>query len=142
MIQRIMSSTVAIMALFTMLFSAMFMAYTPPVMAVCANDAPPQCQVCEGAGGTYSSGACAKGANDPELIVGDASIFNRVVNILSFVVGAVSVIMLVVGGLRYVLSAGDANAVTSAKNTILYAIVGLVIVFAARSIILFVVDQI
>ncbi|MEU7524947.1 hypothetical protein AB0A74_04375 [Saccharothrix sp. NPDC042600] len=44
---------------------------------------------------------------------------------LSFVVAAVSVLMLVVGGLRYVVSAGDQGSVTSAKNTILYAVLGI-----------------
>ena len=64
-------------------------------------------------------------------LFGDNGIFNKVVNILLFLVGAVSVIMLIVGGFRYVISAGDQNAVTAAKNTILYAIIGLVVAFIA-----------
>ncbi|WP_309111875.1 hypothetical protein [Saccharothrix sp.] len=45
--------------------------------------------------------------------------------VLPFVVAAVSVLMLVVGGLRYVVSGGDQGSITSAKNTILYAVLGL-----------------
>ena len=46
--------------------------------------------------------------------------------------------MLIVGGVKYALSAGDAKAVTDAKNTILYALIGLVIAILAYSIVSFV----
>ncbi len=58
-----------------------------------------------------------------------------VVNILSIVVGIVAVIMLIFGGFRYITSGGESNSVSSAKNTLLYAIVGLVIVFLAQVIV-------
>ncbi|HEU4830723.1 MAG TPA: hypothetical protein VFS65_00955, partial [Candidatus Saccharimonadales bacterium] len=57
---------------------------------------------------------------------------------LLFIVGALSVIMLVIGGLRYVVSGGNSTAVTGAKNTILYAIVGLVVAFLAYAAINFI----
>ena len=72
-------------------------------------------------------------------LLGDGGIFERIVNILLFLVGAISVVMLIVGGIRYVISAGDQNAVTGAKNTILYAIIGLVISFLAFAAVRFVV---
>lgn len=65
-----------------------------------------------------------------------------VINILSVIVGAVSVIMIIIGGFRYVISAGDSNAVSGAKNTILYAIVGLVIVLFAQIIVRFVITNV
>jgi hypothetical protein len=55
-----------------------------------------------------------------------------------FIVGAISVIMIIVGALRYVLSAGDGKNTAAAKDTILYAIVGLVIALSAYAIITFV----
>jgi hypothetical protein len=64
-----------------------------------------------------------------------------VVNILLFVVGAVSVIIIVIGGLRYVLSSGDQNAITGAKNTILYAVIGLIVAILGYAIVNFVVTQ-
>lgn len=70
------------------------------------------------------------------------SIFLTVVNTLLFIVGAISVMMLVIGGLRYVVSAGDQNAVQGAKNTILYAIVGLVIAFLSFAAVNFVVREV
>lgn len=64
-----------------------------------------------------------------------------VTNILLFVIGAVSVIIIIVGGLRYVTSAGDQNQVSSAKNTILYAVIGLVIASVAYAIVNFVLTK-
>lgn len=88
------------------------------------------------------SGAdCAQGNQTPtNLFGGNQSIFKIVTNVLLFLVGAISVIMLIVGGIRYVISGGDQAQVTSAKNTILYAIVGIVIAFLAYAAVNFVVD--
>ena len=61
-----------------------------------------------------------------------------VVNWLLFAVGVVSVIMLIVGGIKYATSAGDSNKVTSAKNTIMYAIIGLAVAVLAFAIVGFV----
>jgi hypothetical protein len=71
----------------------------------------------------------------PDKLFGDGSIFTTIVNVLLFLIGAISVIMLIVGGIRYTISNGDSGAVTSAKNTILYAIVGLIIAFLAFAIV-------
>lgn len=61
-----------------------------------------------------------------------------VINTFSVVVGVASVIMIIVGGFKYVISSGDSNNINSAKNTILYAIIGLVIVALAQIIVKFV----
>ena len=89
---------------------------------------------------SISSGAdCARGNQQPaDLFGGNNSIFSRVTNILLFLVGAISVIMLIIGGIRYVISGGDQAQVTSAKNTILYAIVGIVVAFLAYAAVNFV----
>ena len=55
--------------------------------------------------------------------------------VLLFIIGAISVIMLIIGGIRYTLSGGDSGNVTAAKNTILYAIIGLVVAFLAFAIV-------
>ena len=75
--------------------------------------------------------------NRTEAIFGQGGVFQTVVNVLLFLVGAISVIMLIVGGIRYILSAGDQNAVTSAKNTILYAIIGIIVAVLAWAIVNF-----
>lgn len=64
-----------------------------------------------------------------------------VINILSLVVGVVAVIMIIVGGLKYITSGGDSSNITGAKNTILYAIIGLVFVALAQVIVRFVLGR-
>lgn len=58
-----------------------------------------------------------------------------------FLVGVLSVIMLIFGGLRYIISRGESKAVESAKNTILYAIVGLIVAIMSYAIVNFVVTS-
>ena len=68
-------------------------------------------------------------------------IFNTIVNVLLYVIGAVSVIMLIYCGIRYTISGGVAADVTAAKNTILYAIVGIVVALLAYAIVNFVITS-
>lgn len=64
-----------------------------------------------------------------------------IINILSVLVGVIAVIMIVIGGFRYITSGGDSTKVSAAKNTILYALVGLVIVALAQIIVKFVLTK-
>ena len=68
-------------------------------------------------------------------------IFRTITNVLLFIIGAISVIMLIIGGIRYTTSNGDQQAVQNAKNTILYAVVGLVIAILAFAAINFVISN-
>lgn len=70
------------------------------------------------------------------------TIIATVINIFSLIVGVVSVIMIIIGGLKYITSGGDTGNVSGAKNTILYAIVGLVIVALAQIIVKFVLNKV
>ena len=65
----------------------------------------------------------------------------RVVRIFQIVVGIISVMMIIFGGLKYITSGGETNGVKAAKNTILYAVIGLVIVAIAESIVQFVLQR-
>ena len=65
----------------------------------------------------------------------------RVVNLLLYIVGIASVIVMIVGGLRYVLSTGDPKNTTAAKDTILYAAIGLVVALLGYAIVNFVLLQ-
>lgn len=78
---------------------------------------------------------CAQGNGTPATLFGTGSIFTLVVNVLLFIIGAIAVIMLIWGGIRYTTSAGNAANVTAAKNTIMYAIIGLIIAFLAFAIV-------
>ncbi|HET7529233.1 MAG TPA: pilin [Candidatus Saccharimonadales bacterium] len=84
---------------------------------------------------TSSPGQCSAAGSDANAKIN--SIVHTVVNLLSAVVGIVAVIMIIVGGFRYVTSGGNDTSVTAAKNTILYAIIGLVVVALAQIIVRF-----
>lgn len=77
----------------------------------------------------------------PENLFGDAGIFKTITNTVLYIVGVVAVIMLIIGGVKYVVSGGDAKKVTDAKNTVLYAIIGLIIAFLAFAIVNFVITS-
>jgi len=83
----------------------------------------------------------AKGADQATELFGATGMFTVITNVLLFIIGAISVIMLVIGGIRYTVSAGDSSAVTAAKNTIMYAIVGIVVALLAFAVVNFVVTQ-
>lgn len=72
-------------------------------------------------------------------LFGAGGFWTTLINTMIMIIGAVAVIMIVIGGLRYVLSGGDASAVQSAKNTILYAVIGVVIAIMSYAIVNFVV---
>ena len=76
----------------------------------------------------------------PKDLFGDAGVFKQVTNTILYIVGIIAVIMLIIGGIKYVISGGDSKKVTDAKNTVLYAIIGLVIAFLAFAIVNFVIS--
>ena len=77
----------------------------------------------------------------PSDLFGDTGVFKQVTNTILYIVGIVAVIMLIIGGVRYVISGGDSKKVTDAKNTVLYAIIGLVICFFSYAIVNFVITS-
>jgi hypothetical protein len=68
------------------------------------------------------------------------SMFKIVINTLLYVLGMVAVVMIVIGGIRYTTSNGDAGSVKGAKDTILYSVVGLVVAILAYTIVNFVIS--
>ncbi len=91
--------------------------------------------------GIRSGVDAARGVGQPSDLFGAGGTFTTVVNVMLFLIGAIAVIMIIVGGLRYVLSGGDASNVTAAKNTILYAIVGVIVALLAYAVVNFVVTS-
>ena len=83
--------------------------------------------------------ACAGGSCNQTTV---GNIFASLANALIFLVGAVAVIMLIISGLRYVLSNGDAKAAGEARNAILYSVIGLIVAIASYAIVTFVTSNI
>ena len=75
----------------------------------------------------------------PRDLFGDTGVFKQITNTILYIVGIIAVVMLIIGGIKYLLSGGDSKKVTDAKNTVLYAIIGLVIAFLAYAIVNFVI---
>jgi hypothetical protein len=98
------------------------------------------CQdVSGGTGLTINNAAnCSRSADQSTSLFGETGVFKTITNVLLFIIGAVAVIMIIIGGLRYTLSGGDSAAVTSAKNTILYGVVGVIVAILAYAIVNFV----
>lgn len=117
--------------IFVAIMASFFVIATPAIAMAQANkDA-----VCDGV--KLTGGDC--GSTTTGSSVDD--IVKNAINIFSILIGVVSVIMIMVGGFKYVTSQGDSGAVGSAKNTILYAIIGLVIAAFAQIIVQFVLER-
>lgn len=98
---------------------------------------------CTSINNCVQSGGCPDGGTDcntdaPSKVT---NIIKLVINLFSLIVGVIAVIMIVIGGLKYITSGGDSGNVTGAKNTILYAVVGLVVVALAQIIVRFVLTK-
>ena len=76
----------------------------------------------------------------PSDLFGNTGVFRQVTNTILYIVGIIAVIMLIIGGIKYVVSGGDSKKVTDAKNTVLYAIIGLIVCFLAFAIVNFVIS--
>ncbi|MCA9337637.1 hypothetical protein KC951_02935 [Candidatus Saccharibacteria bacterium] len=95
-------------------------------------------EACQGASlGDENSDACnSETGSEVNKVLATA------INIFSMIIGVIAVIMIIIGGLRYITSGGDSAGVNGAKNTILYAIIGLVIVALAQVIVQFVLNRV
>lgn len=92
---------------------------------------------------TVQEGAeIARAEGMPADLIGPEGVFTKLTSFALAIVGALSVIMLIWGGIRYIISGGDSKKITDAKNTILYAIIGLIIAVLAYAIVRFVLNTI
>lgn len=83
-----------------------------------------------------------RGQGQPaELFNGANAIVPKVINLMLFVVGVLAIFMMIYGGIRYVLSGGDNTKVKDAKNTILYAILGLIVAILGYAIVSWIVSM-
>lgn len=81
---------------------------------------------------------CAGNATTGGSLFGASGIVTNVINTMIFVTGIVAVVFIIIGGIRYIVSQGDEKSINGAKNTILYAVIGLIIAILAFAIVNFV----
>lgn len=95
--------------------------------------------------GAIDSARVGAGLGEADAVSGDTSdidnVITTVVEVLSVIVGVLAVIMIIISGFKYVTSGGDAQKVASAKSTLIYAIIGIVIVVLAQVIVRFVLSS-
>lgn len=90
--------------------------------------------------------ACTTTNNDKTICSGSNGsgvfgIIKQVINVMLIVGGVIAVIMIIIGGIRYMTSNGEQSNVKAAKDTILYAVIGLVVSVLAFSIVNFVIGK-
>jgi len=101
-----------------------------PALAACSGGfTSSQCSACAGVSELGSSQNCSTNGKTALNVV------NVAINILLLIVGIVSVVMLIFGGFKFITSGGNAEGVKQGKSTIIYAIIGLVIVVLAEVIV-------
>lgn len=125
--------------LFFAIFVLSSLCLTTPAITLAANVLDPACS------DTPNASVC-QGNRSQDIknnsIYGSNGILAKVATVIAIIVGVACVIAIIIGGLRYVLSGGDSQQTANAKNAILYAIIGLVITIAARSLLVFVLGRI
>lgn len=97
--------------------------------------------LCNGANSAADDGSAGSGCTSSGGTSTIESIAGNVVNIFSIIVGVIAVIMIIYGGFRYITSGGSSEKITAAKNSLIYAIVGLLIVALAQLIVHYVLTQ-
>jgi hypothetical protein len=132
MIKKIKTTLIGLMAA-----AAIVAPITAPV-AVYAADGDLTKNLCSGTDLTLSGGGSCQDSNAESRV---NETITLALNIFSSIVGIIAVVMIIVGGVKYITSQGESANVTSAKNTILYALVGLVVVALAQVIVRFVLNR-
>ena len=136
MIQKIKNSLLVLALVFSMAVPAVAVVSTGSASAACTKTAGAIADGANAAANSDGAITCEGGVSGSTT--GIKNLAKTLVNILSVIVGIASVIMIIYGGFRYVVSGGDSGSVGNAKNTLVYAIVGLIIVALAQVIVKFV----
>ena len=122
-----------------------FLSFAVPVMTAPVYADEVLNDVCSDPTLTPTPAACTDNLNSQtptnNSIYGQNGVLTKVARLFSFVIGVASVIMIIIGGFRYILSSGDASNIAGAKNTIIYAVIGLLVALAAQSIVLLVLSR-
>lgn len=92
-------------------------------------------------GRAASSDVCQSQSPNENPVSGSDGVIIRIVNILAILGGIIAVIIMMVAGIKMILSGGDANRVKNSRETIIYAAVGIVVIVVSRSIIIFIINK-
>lgn len=96
-------------------------------------------KVCTGSAAEHSAACINKSTQDP--IAGDNGILIKITTIIATLAGAAAVIIIVLAGFYFITANGDAGKIASARNAVIYALLGIIIILIARSLVVFVVRR-
>ncbi len=126
-----MKKLVSSLALFVIVISTLF---AVPQIARAVDVIKP---VCDAQNGINDSQVCkddlTHSADNP--IFGPSGVMTRAISIVSLVVGIVSIIIIVIAGIKFMTSQGNPQAVSTARNQIIYAIIGIVVASLAQGLV-------
>lgn len=127
-LNRIIFVIVAVCGLFLM--PSMTYSAENPINSICTGEAG-KSQFCKD----------AKQDANKSITSGQNGILYKIAQTIVLLTGAISVIMIIIGGFKYVMSNGDSGSVKSAKDTIMYALIGLLVAIFAQTIVSFVLSR-
>ena len=64
------------------------------------------------------------------------------IDVISYIIGVAAVIVLIIASIEMIIGGGDAQAIATARNSIIYALVGIVVAVLAQSIVVFVLKNV
>ena len=109
-----------------------------PAYAKATNPFPGICTTKE----IKKSAVCQTPANGADPLTTTNGVIHKVTQLFAIIAGAVAVIVIAVGGVTYIGSHGDAEQIKKAKNAIIYALVGLVVILVGQAIINLVISKV
>ena len=126
------------LAVFAVLATVAVAALPHPASATPFVFADAKAEICKGIGATSGASGC----NDKAATEGVNRVVSFAVNMLSIVAGIAAVIMIIIAGLKYITSKGEASNISSAKTSLLYEIVGIVIVVISQFLVQYVISKV
>jgi hypothetical protein len=130
--------------IFTEVIAAFSLMFAPALPAFAQDTAQQQINagLCTGSNLQFTEDTSTSDCSTSDATERINNLIRTIVNLLSAIVGIVAVIMIIFGGLRYITSGGNDSSVSGAKNTILYAIIGLIIVALAQVLVRFTLNKV
>lgn len=139
---HILRSIILSLVLFVAVVSATSMgsvASALPLPAAVGKDLISNAVDCSNATNRQSAACSDDKKTDP--ITGSDGLISHIANVVAFAAGAAATIMFVVGGIHFITSEGDPSKAASARSTVIYALLGIAVVVAARAIVAFMVQK-
>ncbi len=128
------------MATAVVIIAALFCMVTLPTVTYAAVGDGGKSQACQAIG---SNEDCSTGSGKDKKLPEEniQNVIKTVINIMSAIGGIIAVIMIIIGGFKFMTAAGDSTKAASARNTIIFALAGLVVVAFAQVIVQFVLQR-